>query len=197
MLWMHLFPFSLWKYQSCVLFSLCLFSRLFCFLHLSLFSLNCLFFCLFFSVLTDSGQCTHFWMSGPSKLIGICMCEHSLSIGGSHHGGTRLQFRVFVLLVVCVYRAEVHLKLSPFGHVFSGEFFFFFFIFSPSTSFWGFIIWLQAFWKWGWEAGKKPLHLALWGPELLYLELVEKLIWVKTIRYLKSIKLFWRVRQAQ
>lgn len=135
MLWMHLFPFSLWKYQSPVLFSLCLFSRLFCFLHLSLFSLNCLFFCLFFSVLTDSGQCTHFWMSGPSKLIGICMYEHSLSIGGSHHGRTRLQFRVFVLLVVCVYRAEVHLKLSPFGHVFSGEFFFFFFEFDPVNSY--------------------------------------------------------------
>lgn len=62
------------------------------------------------------------------------MCEHSLSIGGSHHGGTRLQFRVFVLLVVCVYRAEVRLKLSPFGHVFSGEFFFFF-EFDPVNSY--------------------------------------------------------------
>ena len=98
-LWMHLFLFSLWGYQSmfCFLLKIILLSAF------SIFSLNHLFLCLFLSILANSGQCIHVWMLGLSKLIGICVYEHNLSIGGSHHGVTRLQIRFFLFFFHCLW----------------------------------------------------------------------------------------------
>ena len=91
-LWMHWFLFSLWGYQSmfCFLLKIILLSAF------SIFSLNHLFLYLFLSILANSGQCIHVWMLGLSKLIGICVYEQNLSIGGSHHGVTRLKIRFFL-----------------------------------------------------------------------------------------------------
>ena len=55
-------------------------------------------FSLSLSILANSGQCIHVWI-GLSKLIGICVYEHNLSIGESHHGVTRLQIRFFFFIV--------------------------------------------------------------------------------------------------
>ena len=99
-LWMHWFLFSLWGYQSmfCFLLKIILLSAF------SIFSLNHLFLYLFLSILANSGQCIHVWMLGLSKLIGICVYEQNLSIGGSHHGVTRLKIRFFLFFfIVCGY----------------------------------------------------------------------------------------------
>lgn len=92
-------------------------------------------------------------MLGASKLIGLCVCEHSLSTGEPHYGVTRLQIWFFV---VYIYGAGGLLKLSLFGHPFSGEICPFFKSLMLWTPTWGLIVWLETLWKQGWEGGARP-----------------------------------------